>query len=69
MSCPIKVNGNTIVLTVHISCYCVLDLLCVTFLFTTDFYDCATKLRMVVFLECPKQVPADIDKLPYCLDW
>ena len=29
MSCPIKVNGNTIELTVHTSCYCVLDLLCV----------------------------------------
>ena len=29
MSCPIKVNSNTIELTVHSSCYCVLDLLCV----------------------------------------
>ena len=28
MSCPIKVNSNTIELTVHTSCYCVLDLLC-----------------------------------------
>ena len=33
MSCPIKVNSNTIELTVHTSCYCVLDLLCVN----TDF--------------------------------
>ena len=30
MSCPIKVNNNTIELTEHTSCYCVLDLLCVT---------------------------------------
>ena len=29
MSCPIKGNSNTIELTVHTSCYCVLDLLCV----------------------------------------
>ena len=29
MSCPIKVNINTIELTVHTSCNCVLDLLCV----------------------------------------
>ena len=28
--CPIKVNRNTIELTVHTSCYCVLDLLCVS---------------------------------------
>ena len=27
MLCPIKVNSNTIELTVHTSCYCVLDLL------------------------------------------
>ena len=27
--CTIKVNSNTIELTVHTSCYCVLDLLCV----------------------------------------
>ena len=30
MSCSIKVNSNTIELTVHTSCYCALDLLCVT---------------------------------------
>ena len=30
MSCPIKVYSNTIELTFHTSCYCVLDLLCVT---------------------------------------
>ena len=29
MLCPIKVNSNKIELTVHISGYCVLDLLCV----------------------------------------
>ena len=29
MSCPFKVNGNTIKLKVNTSCYCVLDLLCV----------------------------------------
>ena len=29
MSCPIKVNSNTIELIVHTSCYCILDLLCV----------------------------------------
>ena len=29
MLCPMKVNSNTIELTVHTSCYCVLDLLCV----------------------------------------
>ena len=29
MLCPIKVNSNTIKLTVQASCYCVLDLLCV----------------------------------------
>ena len=27
--CPIKVNSNTIEVTMHTSCYCVLDLLCV----------------------------------------
>ena len=25
------------------------------FLFTTDFYECATELRLVLFLECPKE--------------
>ena len=30
MLCSIKVNSIKIELTVHISCYCVLDLLCVT---------------------------------------
>ena len=30
MVCPIKVSSNTIKLTVHTSCHCVLDLLCVT---------------------------------------
>ena len=35
MSCPIKVNSDTIELTVHTSCYWVLDLLCVT---TLDIY-------------------------------
>ena len=30
MSCLIKVNSNTIELTVHTSCYCISDLLCVT---------------------------------------
>ena len=29
MSCSIKVNSNTIELTMHTSCYCILDLLCV----------------------------------------
>ena len=29
MLCPIKVNSNTIELTMHTSCYCVLELLCV----------------------------------------
>ena len=29
VSCTIKVNSNTIELTMHTSCYCVLDLLCV----------------------------------------
>ena len=29
MSCLIKVNSNTIELTDHPSCYCILDLLCV----------------------------------------
>ena len=32
MLCPIKVNSNTIELTVHTSCDCVLDLLCVSLL-------------------------------------
>ena len=32
MPCPIKVNSNTIELTVHTSTYCLLDLLCVTLL-------------------------------------
>ena len=31
MSCPIKVNSNTIELTVLTSCYCILDLLCVKY--------------------------------------
>ena len=30
MLCPVKVNSNTFEPTVHTSCYCVLDLLCVT---------------------------------------
>ena len=30
MLCPIKVNSNPIELSVHTSCYCVLDLVCVT---------------------------------------
>ena len=30
MLCPIKANSKTIELTVHNSCCCVLDLLCVT---------------------------------------
>ena len=29
MLCPIKVNSNTIDFIMHISCYCILDLLCV----------------------------------------
>ena len=33
---PIKFNSNTIELTVHTSCYCVSDLLCVMFI--TDYY-------------------------------
>ena len=28
--CPIKVNSNTIEITGHTSCYCILDLLCVS---------------------------------------
>ena len=31
MSCPIKSNSDTIELTMHTTCYCVLDLLCVSF--------------------------------------
>ena len=31
MSCSMEVNSNTIELTVHTSCYWVLDLLCVIF--------------------------------------
>ena len=31
MSCPIKINSNTIELRVHPSCYCTLGLLCVIF--------------------------------------
>ena len=34
--CPIKVNSNKIELTVHSSCYCVLNLLCVIALSITD---------------------------------
>ena len=30
MLCPINVNTNAIELIMHTSCYCVLDLLCVT---------------------------------------
>ena len=30
MSRPLKVNSNTIELTVHTSCYSILNLLCVT---------------------------------------
>ena len=30
MLCPIVINSNTIELTVHTTCYCVLDLLCVS---------------------------------------
>ena len=32
MLCPIKVNSYTIEFTVHTSCYCVSDLLCVTWM-------------------------------------
>ena len=38
--CPIKVNTSTIELTVHTSCYCILDLLCVSIIslyFFTSF--------------------------------
>ena len=37
MSCPIKVISNTIELTVHTSCYGVLDLLCVTIITKSGF--------------------------------
>ena len=30
MSCPMKVNNNTIEITAHTSCYCILDLLCIS---------------------------------------
>ena len=33
MLCPIRFNSNTIELTVHTACYCVLDLLCVMRMF------------------------------------
>ena len=45
MLCPIKVNSNTIELTVHTSYYCVLNLLCVTFLINIQV--CLNKFQFV----------------------
>ena len=36
--CPFKVNSITIELTVHTSCYCILDLLCVNSKHVETFY-------------------------------
>ena len=49
MSCPIKVNSNTIELTVHTSCYCFLDLLCVKrncFVTLISFHDDSSDTHM-----------------------
>ena len=43
MSCPIKVNSNSIELTVHTSCYWVLDLLCVCVTVKADLKSALTK--------------------------
>ena len=43
MYCPIKVDRNTIELTVYTSCYCVLDLLCVSCI---TFYGCRCQLTL-----------------------
>ena len=55
MSCPIKVNSNTIELTVHTSCYCVLDLLCV------KTYKTPQKIKKI--LNHSKEFPATISLL------
>ena len=52
MSCPIKVNSNTIELTVHTSCYCVSDLLCVTFLVLDADLNATLKCRMTCNFFC-----------------
>ena len=51
MSCPIKVNSNTIELTVRTSCYCILDLFCVTALMChtqqTNYGNMEQKMREI----------------------
>ena len=48
MLCPIKVNSNTIELTVPTFCYCILGLLCVTHFINPKFY----YSRLALFSAC-----------------
>ena len=54
--CLIKVNSKTIEITMHTSCYCILDLLCVTFMKLTPGrsvinFACSTQNLIYKFLE------------------
>ena len=51
MLCPIKVNSNTIELTVQTSCYCVLDLLCVKPTLVFQQTKVSSKLKLLKFCE------------------
>ena len=54
MLCPMKVNSNTIELTVNTSCYCVLDLLCIKIfenLGVVQFDELSLKLHCHNFLQ------------------
>ena len=59
MLCPIEVNSNTIELTVHTSCYCILDLLCVygmEFCFLNSVFVPELKWYLMVTLLVHKKV-------------
>ena len=47
--CPIKVNSNTIELTVHGPCYCILDLLCAVFTILICLLCCCLLVRTCLY--------------------
>ena len=49
MLCPIIINSITIEFTMHTSCYCIIDLLCVN---KTDVYNKVTDMYLSVTLIC-----------------
>ena len=59
MSCPIKVNSNTIELIVHTSCHCVSSLLCVQ---VENLNENDTKLKTIKCIRVKKVVWSDISK-------